>query len=371
MNYRFIIVNKVKMLSTNDRQASDLRSDEDQDLLERSTKKPKKGEIGEEENQMDLDMDSQTDNEEKGNSMEFVMETPMGTCIDINKEPVEEGYSATQRNQERSTIENDGINRTRTPEKNVWSFREALTGKTQEKEREKEDEASDDDGYDEKDDTDECPLITLTKEEKVRIRRPWKQTLIIKVLGRTVGYTYLLKRLKTLWRPKAAMDLVTIENDYHLVRFSSIIDYEFAKLQGPWTVLDHCLAVKEWEPDFDPITDKTERLLVWVRFPCLPVEYYDYEFLMRLGEKIGKPKKVDQATSLVSRGKFARVCVEVDISKPLLASFKLKNRIRKIEYEGLHLVCFNCGMVGHRKDGCRKNAPEANSTGEVLEEQPE
>lgn len=74
------------------------------------------------------------------------------------------------------------------------------------------------------------------------------------------------------------MDLVIIENDYHLVCFASVIDYEFAKLQRSWTVLDHCLAVKDWEPDFDPATDKTEWLLVWVIFPCFPVKYYDYDF---------------------------------------------------------------------------------------------
>lgn len=38
----------------------------------------------------------------------------------------------------------------------------------------------------------ECPMIRVTCEEKIRMRRLWHQTLIIKVMGRTVGYTYLL-----------------------------------------------------------------------------------------------------------------------------------------------------------------------------------
>ncbi|XP_031127729.1 uncharacterized protein LOC116029829 [Ipomoea triloba] len=154
------------------------------------------------------------------------------------------------------------------------------------------------------------------------------------------------------------MDLIAIQNGYFLVRFASVADYEHARFEGPWTVLDHCLAVKDWEPDFDPMRDQTQRLLVWVHFLCLPIEYYDYEFLMRVGDIIGTTRKVDHATSMASRGLFARVCVEVDITKPLLARFTLRNKMRTIEYEGLHLVCFRCGMVGHWKETCKLAQPQ-------------
>lgn len=59
-----------------------------------------------------------------------------------------------------------------------------------------------------------CPIIRLTKEEKLRLRNKWRQTLIVKVLGRNVGYAYLLRRLTAIWHPKARMDVVTIENGY-------------------------------------------------------------------------------------------------------------------------------------------------------------
>ena len=50
---------------------------------------------------------------------------------------------------------------------------------------------------DEEDDSDEevdldCPTIRVS-EEKVRIRVPWKRTMIIKLLGRSIGYHLLLK----------------------------------------------------------------------------------------------------------------------------------------------------------------------------------
>ncbi|KAJ1424430.1 Zinc finger, CCHC-type [Sesbania bispinosa] len=44
--------------------------------------------------------------------------------------------------------------------------------------------------------------------------------------------------------------------------------------------------------------------------------------------------------------------VQVDLREVLVSTFKLNKRIYRVEYEGLHLVCFHCGRYGHRKDVC-------------------
>ena len=44
--------------------------------------------------------------------------------------------------------------------------------------------------------------------------------------------------------------------------------------------------------------------------------------------------------------------VELDITKPPLSKFKLRDKIYHIQYEGLKLICFNCGKVGHIKEAC-------------------
>lgn len=72
---------------------------------------------------------------------------------------------------------------------------------------------------------------------------------------------------------------------------------------------------KEWKPNFDPFSDATEKALIWVQLPTLSIKYYSLNFLMKLGEQIGRPVKIDQATDFANIGKFARMCVEVDFSK--------------------------------------------------------
>lgn len=80
----------------------------------------------------------------------------------------------------------------------------------------------------------------------------------------------------------------------------------------------------EWYPNFDTSEDRTENVLVWVRFPSIPIEYYKQDFLMRIVRKIGRPVKVDHIIGMMKKGHYAPVFVEVDITKPLLLKFKIK-----------------------------------------------
>lgn len=60
--------------------------------------------------------------------------------------------------------------------------------------------------------------------------------------------------------------------------------------------------------------------LIWVRFQELPLEVFDEEALSDLGELVGRTIKVDPISIDAYRGRYARVCVEVDLEKPLIPS---------------------------------------------------
>lgn len=44
-----------------------------------------------------------------------------------------------------------------------------------------------------------------------------------------------------------------------------------------------------------------------------------------------------------------RVCVEVDLNKPLVPRIYLDGQWQPVEYEGLPMICFKCGRSGHRE----------------------
>ena len=65
----------------------------------------------------------------------------------------------------------------------------------------------------------------------------------------------------------------------------------------------------------------------------MSIEDCAHNFLKRIGSKFGESIWVDDATSTVYKGTYARLCIEVESQKPLVSKFKLKRRIRRLEYE--------------------------------------
>lgn len=70
-----------------------------------------------------------------------------------------------------------------------------------------------------------------------------------------------------------------------------------------------------WSPQFTAEIATIDKTLVWVRIPCLNIVYYDESILLTL--EVGKPVKVDIHTLQVERGRFARICVEIDLNDRL------------------------------------------------------
>ncbi|KAJ1425768.1 Ribonuclease H-like superfamily [Sesbania bispinosa] len=132
-----------------------------------------------------------------------------------------------------------------------------------------------------------CPIVKISREEKKGICIPWKRTVIIKLMGKRIGFRMLQNRLSKLWQPSSSMEIIDMENDYFLVRFSNSDDLNHVLEHGPWMILDHYLVVQRWRPEFFPFEDKLERVAVWIRIPGLPVEYYNRKILWRID--IGAP----------------------------------------------------------------------------------
>ncbi|CAI0627580.1 unnamed protein product [Linum tenue] len=93
-------------------------------------------------------------------------------------------------------------------------------------------------------------------------------------------------------------------------------------------------------------------MIVWVQLPALKVHFYHKEVLTVLGNLIGRTIKLDYHTLTRQRAKFARLAVEVDLSKPLVPRIWLDDEWQRVEFENLPVVCFECGKIGHPTDSC-------------------
>ncbi|CAN1125300.1 hypothetical protein LINPERPRIM_LOCUS31606 [Linum perenne] len=162
------------------------------------------------------------------------------------------------------------------------------------------------------------------------------------------------RKLPQLWAKKGRIQVCDVGWGYYVVKFDTIGDYEHAMFGGPWMVGDHYVVIQDWRLYFQPEDSPITTLRVWVRLPGVPLEYFDAAILTIIGNRIGKTVRLDLTTLGGSRGNFARICVEVDLSKPLLSKYRLRRRVRRIEYEGLHTICYSCGCFGHVHDTCQK-----------------
>ncbi|KAI9107468.1 hypothetical protein K1719_021505 [Acacia pycnantha] len=195
--------------------------------------------------------------------------------------------------------------------------------------------------------------LAFTAEEYSACCLPWMNSLIIKVLGASFPTYVIRDRINRMWRPRDALKLILLSNGYYIVSFSNKEDREYAFQEGPWMIEDHYLIVQRWRPNFNPWKADLQCIIAaWVRLPDVLFEFYNVESLRRLGNMIGKMIKVDRSTSIYDKGGFARICVEIDLKKPLLPTYMVFGEERPIIYEGLHHICFTCGKYGHQKNEC-------------------
>lgn len=154
--------------------------------------------------------------------------------------------------------------------------------------------------------------------------------------------------LKRLWNLEGMFHPVDIDLGFYLIKFEIKSDYNKVYTGGPQIIQDHYLTVRKWHVEFKADMVTAINTAVWLRFPLLPIEFYDEESILKIAKKLGKPLRVDNKTKESLRASYARVCVEIDLSQPLNPSVAIA--IGK--YEHVHLICFPCGRVAHRKEIC-------------------
>ena len=93
--------------------------------------------------------------------------------------------------------------------------------------------------------------------------------------------------------------------------------------KGPWFIGDHFLSIKPWEPDFKLALASVSSIAVWVRLNELPIEYYNAEALQLIGKAISNVLRVDTFTASETRVRFARICVQVVVEKPLATTIMM------------------------------------------------
>ena len=177
---------------------------------------------------------------------------------------------------------------------------------------------------------DGIPSVTIDAHLKKELRDLWRLALIIKLLGKIVSFNVLMSRVTLMWKLTRDFELIDLGHGYYVVKFANLEDRSKVMTEGPWKIMDHYFTVQRWRPHFHPFSAIIGSTAVWIQLPEFPLEYFNVDILMEIGRLVGKPLKLDFNTTLVTRDKFACICIEVDLRKPLVLRVKVGRHIQRI-----------------------------------------
>ncbi|KAB2600088.1 hypothetical protein D8674_010359 [Pyrus ussuriensis x Pyrus communis] len=158
-----------------------------------------------------------------------------------------------------------------------------------------------------------------------KLCHPWSNALIIKLVGKSHTYNFLLNGLRQNWQLKGGMQLIDLDHDFYIAKFDLEEDREFLLTGGPWIIARQYLTIHKWRAGFLPATEAITHITI------------------------------DINTNSQSRGKFSRICVEIDLTKPFEAFIQINSVWYNLEYKGMSEVCFKCGRYGHKRETCDLN----------------
>lgn len=132
--------------------------------------------------------------------------------------------------------------------------------------------------------------------------------------------------------------------------------------KGPWTANENLLLLQDW-PDHACLS-QIQFLIAnfWIRVTGVPLRFFSAENARIIGNKAGKVIQVMVPKPRSSLwGRSLRIRVEVDLCRPLIAGFFMRNeggvsQWIQLKYEKLPNFCYNCGLLDHLNRDCRASS---------------
>eukprot|EP00253_Pinus_taeda_P034687 PITA_34687 len=126
---------------------------------------------------------------------------------------------------------------------------------------------------------------------------------------------------------------------------------------GPYFYVAAGLFMRPWKMNFAPEWENFTSVPVWVRLYSLPLDYWRTDSLAAIGNKLGKFVKASKATRRGRYTSFARICVEMDLSRALPDEVILEvydeEWVKAVDYEHILFKCHRCHEHGHLLRDCR------------------
>ncbi|KAF9598806.1 hypothetical protein IFM89_031474 [Coptis chinensis] len=215
------------------------------------------------------------------------------------------------------------------------------------------------------------PMISFASQDMTKAIACLKNTLIIKFFFKKPSIDEIRISVRQTWGLKSEVIINVIDSKHILLKFADEEDVVKALARKNPHIEGCRYKISRWSHQFDPTQDSA-LAPVWVEFYDLPYHLFNPGMLIPIASMIGKYLTIDQATLTMSTPLVARICVEIDLSKPLPSKLKITDPIymdfwQEVVYDKLPRYCTYCSLQGHNASDCRKLNPNGSATrGELV-----
>ena len=168
-------------------------------------------------------------------------------------------------------------------------------------------------------------------------------------------------KLQKLWKIRGAWRMLSLGRGFYEFFFSNETDMRTVWAAGTMNLKPGLLRLFEWSKDFNMHTQHNTHAQVWIRLLELPREYWMEWTLREIASAVGTPLLIENATTKRLFGHYARILVDMDLSRKLFHEIVVEREgfafTLEVAYERLSDFCTHCQAIGHNVTACRRLYP--------------
>ncbi|PKU69167.1 RNA exonuclease 1 [Dendrobium catenatum] len=165
--------------------------------------------------------------------------------------------------------------------------------------------------------------------------------------------------MEKVWKLKGAMSLLSLADDFFLLKFTAVEDYDMVWSGGPWFLLRRPFILQRWNPKFQPTRDETTSIPLWIKVLNLPLTLWTPSGISKIASFVGESLYVDMLNAKRTILTFARILVKVNQNSILLEEILLKidgvDLNLTVVYDWKSSKCEGCESLVHPFALCPKN----------------
>lgn len=193
----------------------------------------------------------------------------------------------------------------------------------------------------------------------LKSREACELSIMGKIFGEnTINFTGLKQTMEKLWCAEGILKVIEIKSKMYQFVFLNATERSRVLYKRPWTFDNQMLVLHPWKKDIDTDDEVFCSSQMWVQAWGVPGQWLSPKTAWKIRKVFNRCLNVVIPKNGSKYGRYVKLLVEVDLTKPLIRvtkiCFEWEKRWVSFKYEFLPIYCFYCGHIGHSEKSCGK-----------------